>query len=120
MLGHEITALTRIDHARTLAVVQPANWRVRKEQKKEKLLQYAERVWRITEGNEEARIEKAIQKTEDLFHSLDIPTNLSDYNLGEEFIENVLISIEKHGMTALSEHGDVNLDVSNKILAAAL
>lgn len=120
MLGHEITALTGIDHARTLAVVQPANWRIRKEQKKEKLLQYAERVWGITEGSEDDRIEKAILKTEDFFHSLDIPTKLSDYNLGEELIEKVLISLEKHGMTALSEHGDVNLDVSKKILAAAL
>jgi NADP-dependent alcohol dehydrogenase len=120
MLGHEITALTGIDHARTLAVVQPANWRVRKEQKKEKLLQYAERVWGITEGNEDARIEKAILKTEDFFHSLDIPTKLSDYNLGEEFIEKVAVALENHGMTALSEHGDVTLDVSRKILAAAI
>lgn len=120
MLGHEITALTGIDHARTLAVVQPANWRMRKEQKKEKLLQYAERVWGITEGSESERIEKAIVKTEEFFHSLDIPTTLSDYNLGEELIEKVLASLEKHGMTALSEHGDVTLDVSKKILAAAL
>ncbi len=120
MLGHEITALTGIDHARTLAVVQPANWRIRKEQKKEKLLQYAERVWGITEGSEDVRIEKAILKTEEFFHSLDIPTKLSDYNLGEELIEKVLVSLENHGMTALSEHGDVTLDVSKKILAAAI
>lgn len=120
MLGHEITALTGIDHARTLAVVQPANWRIRKEQKKEKLLQYAERVWGITEGSEDARIEKAILNTEKFFHSLDIPTKLSDYNLGRELIEKVLVSLENHGMTALSEHGDVTLDVSKKILEAAI
>ncbi|WP_163338529.1 iron-containing alcohol dehydrogenase [Desulfopila sp. IMCC35008] len=120
MLGHEITALTGIDHARTLAVVQPANWRIRKEQKKEKLLQYAERVWGITEGSEDARIEKAILKTEEFFHSLDIPTKLSDYNLGEELIEKVLVSLGNHGMTALSEHGDVTLDVSREILEAAI
>jgi len=120
MLGHEITALTGIDHARTLAVVQPANWRIRKEQKKAKLLQYAERVWGITEGSEDARIEKAILKTEEFFHSLGVPTKLSDYNLGEELIEKVLVSLENHGMTALSEHGDVTLDVSKKILAAAI
>lgn len=120
MLGHEITALTGIDHARTLAVVQPANWRIRKEQKKEKLLQYAERVWGITEGSEDARIEKAILNTEDFFHSLGIPTKFSDYNLGEELIEKVLVSLENHGMTALSERGDVTLDVSKKILEAAI
>ena len=120
MLGHEITALTGIDHARTLAVVQPANWRIRKEKKREKLLQYAERVWGITEGSEDARIEEAILKTEDFFHSLGIPTKLSSYDLGENLIEKVLVSLEKHGMTALSEHGDVTLDVSRKILRAAL
>ncbi len=120
MLGHEITALTGIDHARTLAVVQPANWRIRKDKKKEKLLQYAEKVWGITEGDEDARIEKAILKTEEFFHSLDVPTNLSSYDLGEDLIEKVVASLEKHGMTALSEHGDVTLDISKKILRAAL
>ncbi len=120
MLGHEITALTGIDHARTLAIVQPANWRVRKDQKRDKLLQYAERVWGIAEGNEDDRIEGAILKTEDFFHSLEIPTNLSSYDLGEELIEKVIISLEKHGMTALSEHGDVTLEVSRKILRTAL
>ncbi|MFN2368223.1 MAG: iron-containing alcohol dehydrogenase, partial [Desulfurivibrionaceae bacterium] len=119
MIGHEITALTGIDHARTLAAVVPANWRVRKEQKREKLLQYAERVWNITEGSEDARIEEAITKTEAFFQSLDIPTTLSSYGLGEDFIEKVAASLKKHGMTALSEHGDVTLDVSRKILRAA-
>lgn len=119
MLGHEITALAGIDHARTLAAVLPANWRARKEQKREKLLQYAERVWSITEGSEDARIEEAITKTEAFFQSLDIPTTLSSYGLGEDFVEKVAASLEKHGMTALSEHGDVTLDVSRKILRAA-
>jgi NADP-dependent alcohol dehydrogenase len=119
MLGHEITALAGLDHARTLAAVLPANWRVRKEQKREKLLQYAERVWNITEGSEDARIEEAITKTEAFFQSLDVPTTLSGYDLGKDFVEKVAASLEKHGMTALSEHGDVTLDVSRKILRVA-
>jgi NADP-dependent alcohol dehydrogenase len=120
VLGAPITALFGIDHARTLAIIQPANWRTRKVQKREKLLQYAERIWGITEGSEDDRIENAIQKTEDFFHSLDIPTRFSDYDLGEEAIEKVLANIEKHGMTAISEHGDVTLDISKKILNAAI
>ncbi|MGL1930745.1 MAG: iron-containing alcohol dehydrogenase [Desulfotalea sp.] len=120
MLGHEITAITGIDHARTLAMVQPANWRLRKEQKKVKLLQYAERVWGITEGDDDARIEAAIVKTEEFFHSLGVPTKLSNYDLGEELIAKVAVSLEKHGMTALSEHGDVTIDVSKDILRTAL
>ncbi|MCG2916604.1 iron-containing alcohol dehydrogenase, partial [Escherichia coli] len=57
MIGHELTALYEIDHARTLAVVLPANLSVRRESKAAKLLQYAERVWQIREGSEQARID---------------------------------------------------------------
>ncbi|WP_319550211.1 iron-containing alcohol dehydrogenase [Desulfogranum marinum] len=120
MIGHEITALFGIDHAKTLAMVQPAVWKVRKEQKKEKLLQYAERVWGITEGDEETRIDAAISKTEEFFQSLGIKTRLGDHDIGEEGIDRIIQSLDKHGMTALSETGDVTLDISRKILQAAL
>ena len=45
LIGHELTALYGIDHARTLAIVLPANLQVRRQEKREKLLQYAARVW---------------------------------------------------------------------------
>jgi NADP-dependent alcohol dehydrogenase len=120
MIGHEITALFGVDHAKTLAVIQPAVWKVRKENKKGKLLQYAERVWGIMEGGEDERIDKAILKTEEFFHSLGIKTRLSDHNIGEEGIDKIVQSLEKHGMTALSETGDVTLEISKKILRTAL
>ena len=120
MIGHEITALFGVDHAKTLAVVQPAVWKVRREKKKGKLLQYAERVWGIVEGDEEERIDRAILKTEEFFHSLGIKTRLSDHNIGEEGIDKIIQSLEKHGMTALSETGDVTLEISKQILKTAL
>jgi NADP-dependent alcohol dehydrogenase len=120
MIGHEITALLGIDHAKTLAVIQPAVWKVRKENKKGKLLQYAERVWGIVDGDEDERIDRAILKTEEFFHSLGIKTRLSDYNIGEEGINKILQSLEKHERTALSETGDVTLDISKQILRTAL
>jgi NADP-dependent alcohol dehydrogenase len=120
MIGHEITALFGIDHAKTLAVIQPAVWKVRKENKKGKLLQYAERVWGIVDGDEDERIDRAILKTEEFFHSLGIKTRLSDYNIGEEGINKILQSLEKHERTALSETGDVTLDISKQILRTAL
>ena len=120
MIGHEITALFGIDHAKTLAIVQPAVWKVRKQQKKQKLLQYAERVWGIKDGSEEARIDLAISKTEDFFHSLGIKTRLSDHDLNRDDIEKILQSLKKHGMTKLSETGDVTLAISREILTAAL
>lgn len=120
MIGHEITGLYGIDHAKTLAVIQLANWKVRKIQKKEKLLQYAERVWEIIEGTEDERIDKAIAKTEEFFLSLDMNTRLSDYNLGEKDVEAIIASLVKHGMTKLSERGDVTPEVAREILMSAL
>lgn len=120
MLGHEITALYDIDHGRTLAMTLPAIWKVRKEQKKAKLLQFAERVWGLTEGSEEARIDEAIERTEAFFGSLGVPTRFSRYDLGEEVVEKVIANLEKHKMTALSEHGDMTLDVSRQVLQTAL
>lgn len=120
MIGHEITALFGVDHGKTLAVVQPAVWKVRREQKKEKLLQYAERVWGITEGSSDEKIDTAIARTEEFFHSLGIPSHLSDYDVDENGIDRIIKSLEKHGMTALSEHGDVTPEISSRILMTAL
>jgi NADP-dependent alcohol dehydrogenase len=50
-IGHELTAQFGIDHARTLAVIAPSHYRYNFEAKKEKLAQYAERVWNVTEGS---------------------------------------------------------------------
>jgi alcohol dehydrogenase YqhD (iron-dependent ADH family) len=52
MLGHEITALHGLDHAQTLAVVLPAMLDLRREAKRDKLLQYASRVWGLHDGSE--------------------------------------------------------------------
>ena len=120
MIGHEITGIYGIDHAKTLAVVQPANWKVRKEQKREKLVQYAIRVWNIKDGTDDQKIDAAISRTEEFFHSLGIKTRLSDHNLSEKDIPVIITSLEKHGMTKLSERGDVTLDTVKEILEAAL
>ena len=78
-MGHELTAQFGIDHARTLAVIAPSHYRYNFETKKEKLAQYAERVWGISEGSIHEKAEKAIVKIEEFFHSLHIQTKLSDY-----------------------------------------
>lgn len=119
MIGHELTALFGIDHAQTLAILQPSIWKVRKEQKWKKLLQYAERVWQITSGAEEERIDLAIAKTRAFFESLGIKTRLRDYGIRKEQIEDVLSNLEKHGRTALSESRDLTLGISRQILEDA-
>ena len=120
MIGHELTALYDIDHARTLAIVLPSLLNVQRKQKHAKLLQYAERVWGICDGTEEERIDAAIASTRAFFEGLDIPTRLSSYKLGQEAVEAILEQLTKHGMTSLGEHTDIDLARSRQILEAAL
>jgi NADP-dependent alcohol dehydrogenase len=120
MVGHELTALYGLDHAQTLAVVLPAMLRVRRDAKRAKLLQYAERVWHITSGSEDERIEQAIARTEAFFRSVGVGTRLPDYQLGREAIEPVLKALEAHRMVKLGERRDVTLDVSRKVLELCL
>nr|WP_315248348.1 iron-containing alcohol dehydrogenase [uncultured Duganella sp.] len=120
MIGHELTALYDIDHARTLALVLPALLDVQREPKRAKLLQFGERVWNITGGSDDQRIDAAIARTRAFFEGLGIPTRLSAYSLGQEAVEAVLKQLETHGMTALGEHRDIDLARSRRILEAAL
>lgn len=120
MIGHELTALHNIDHARTLAIVLPAMLQERRVQKGAKLLQYGERVWGINSGTDEERITAAIDKTRDFFERMGIPTRLSAYGLAADAIDVVIRQLEEHGMSKLSEHGDVTPEVSRRVLEAAL
>jgi NADP-dependent alcohol dehydrogenase len=120
MIGHELTALHDIDHARTLAIVLPSLLNVQRADKHAKLLQYAERVWGIREGDEAQRIDQAIARTAEFFESVGIPTKLGAYGLGEAQIDAVIEQLKTHGMTALGEHKNVTPEVSRKILQGAL
>ena len=120
MVGHELTALHGIDHARTLAIVLPSMLDQRREQKQAKLLQYGERVWGITSGTPDERVDAAIARTRAFFEAMGIPTRLGAYGLGAEAIEAVLQQLEDHGMTRLGEQREVTLDVSRRVLEGAL
>ncbi|EOC1286273.1 alcohol dehydrogenase [Cronobacter muytjensii] len=119
MLGHELTAMHGLDHAQTLAVVLPALWNEKRNEKRAKLLQYAERVWKITEGSDDERIDAAIAATRRFFETMGAPTRLSDYGLDGSSIPALLAKLEEHGLTALGEHQDITLDVSRRIYEAA-
>ncbi|CDS52574.1 NADH-dependent butanol dehydrogenase A [Polaromonas sp. CG9_12] len=120
MIGHELTALYGIDHARTLAIVLPSLLNVQRDTKRAKLLQYAERVWHLTSGTDDERIDAAIARTRAFFESLGIRTRLSGYELGSEAVDAVVRQLQSHGMTSLGEHQDISLQVSRTILEAAL
>ena len=119
-MGHELTALHGIDHARTLAIIAPRHYAYFLVNKKEKLAQYGERVWNITEGSLEERAKKAIDKTEYFFQSLDIPTRISEYATDySETAEKVSSALENRGWTALGEHKNVTPDAVKDIVEAS-
>lgn len=120
MIGHELTALHGIDHAQTLAIVLPSMLRVRKEAKRAKLLQFAERVWDIREGSEDSRIDSAISRMQDYFEQMGVKTRLSDYQLDANDISPVIAALEAHRMLTIGEKRDVTLDVSRQVLEMSL
>ncbi|MCY1532778.1 Alcohol dehydrogenase YqhD [compost metagenome] len=120
MIGHELTALYHIDHAQTLAVVLPALLSERREAKRAKLLQYAERVWQLREGNDDARIDAAIAATRDFFKRMGVPTSLSEHGLDADVIPQVLAQLQRHQMISLGEGRDIDLETSERILLRAL
>jgi NADP-dependent alcohol dehydrogenase len=119
-MGHELTALFGIDHARTLAVIAPSHYQFNFEAKKEKLAQYAERVWNITEGSTDDKAYAAIEKTEAFFHELGIDTKLSDYTKDYEgTAETIAKRFTDRGWKALGEHKSLTPEHVEKIVKMA-
>jgi len=116
MVGHELTALKGLDHGVTLAIVLPAMLTIRKNEKREKLLQYADRVWGISKGDPDARIDQAIEETRHFFERMQIPTRLCDYGLTQEIIPQVVEQLRAHGMMKLGEKADVIPEMVEKVL----
>lgn len=119
-IGHELTSLFGIDHGKTLAIVLPSVMEVRREQKRVKLVQYAERVWHIINGSEDEKIDLAIKKTREFFENLGVKTHLSDYGVEADKIPEVIELLKANGLTAISETGDLTLDISQMILEKSM
>jgi len=119
MIGHELTALHGIDHARTLAVVIPSLLNVQRAGKGAKLLQYGERVWGIREGSESARIDAAIERTRGFYESLGLRTRLSDYGVAVETAAEVARRLRARGLLGIGERGDITPEVVERILRQA-
>ena len=116
-MGHELTALYGIDHARTLAILAGNHYRYNFESKKEKLAQYAERVWNITEGTLEEKAHAGIDKTEEFFKSLGIELKLSAYT--ENYSETgstVAERFTERGWEGLGEHKSLKPSDAQKII----
>lgn len=119
-MGHELTALFGIDHARTLAIITPSHYKYNFETKKEKLAQYAQRIWNITNGSLDDKAHAAIVKTEAFFHELGIDTKLSDYSKDYEgTAEEIAKRFTNRGWKALGEHKTLSPDKVEQIVKMA-
>ena len=116
MIGHELTALYGIDHARTLAIIGPNLYRVLFETKKEKLAQYGKRIFNLS-GTVDEIANEAINKTVDFFHTMGMDTKLSqytdDYSKTVDFIVN---RFDERGWKAMGERQNITLEKLKEIV----
>ena len=115
VIGHELTAFHGIDHGRTLAIVLPGVMNIKRANKKDKILQYGERIWGITEGNEEERIDAVIARTVEFFESLGVPCRLPDYDVPESTIAKIVDRF-KQSEAKIGEKQDMDYVEIEKIL----
>ncbi|PKR82221.1 NADH-dependent alcohol dehydrogenase [Brumimicrobium salinarum] len=117
MIGHELTALHGIDHARTLAIIAPNLYKVKLENKKEKLIQYGQRIF----GLEGSCAEEAINRTRTFFESLGVKTSLSDYT--KEHDETAVIikkRFEERGWEGIGERKDLTPTEAKQIVEMSI
>lgn len=120
MIGHELTAFHGLDHAVTLAIVLPGVLRLMKDKRREKLLQYASRVWNINQGTDEEKIETAIQHTESFFRQVGIATRLSEHNLGQDTIDRIVNRFTQRKMRAVGAQQDVSIANVGELLQSRI
>lgn len=122
MIGHELTALYGIDHARTLAIIFPSLYRTMFETKKEKLAQLAKEVFHLSDDNTDILAEKAISELESFFHKMGMLTKVSQ-NTSEDLsnlAQTIADRLESRNMTQMGERQNITLDKVKEIVSLSL
>lgn len=115
IIGHELTAFFGVDHAQSLAIVLPGLWRHQREQKKEKLIQYAHRVWGVNNLSPEETVDVAIKKTVEFFENIGMRTRLKDYGITLLDCRTIVERFEKRG-SKIGEHRSIGAKEVDEIL----
>ena len=117
MIGHELTALFEIDHARTLAIIGPNLYRVLFETKKDKLAQMGERVFAVSGTSVDEKANKTIDKLVDFLQQMGMETKLSECTEDfEKTADFIVARFEKRGWKALGEKQNITLDKTREII----
>ncbi|MCF7483499.1 iron-containing alcohol dehydrogenase [Vibrio sp. J1-1] len=119
MIGHELTAIWGVDHARSLAIIQPSLLRNQMKFKRAKLEQMGRNVFALEASDDLA--ERTVKLIEDFYHQLGVATKLENYGDDrQQAIDTVIEQLEKHGMTVLGENKAIDLACSREILDLAI
>ncbi len=118
MIGHAITALYGIDHARTLTMIMPSLLRYKLDAKKKMLARYGRRVWKIAGDDDRTVAEEAIARTEAFMARMGCPVRISEavsnFNAAD-----IIRHLQSARQTKLGEASDIGPDQVRDVLALA-
>ena len=116
MMGHELTALFGIDHARTLAIMTPSHYKYNFEAKKEKLAQYGKRIFHLA-GSDDEIAKEAINKTVEFYHLMGMDTKLSQYTDDyEKTADFIAKRFEERGWKNIGERQNLTIEKVKQIV----
>lgn len=118
-IGHAITALYSVDHARTLTVVMPSLFRYKLKDKQAMLARYARRVWKETETDDGRAAERSIALTEEFFRRMGLPIRLGELAPLELSPDDIVAHISALKQMPLGEGKDIGATEVRSILAMA-
>ena len=118
-IGHAITALYGIDHARTLTLVMPSLLRLKRDGKRAMLARYARNVWGISEADDTKAADRAIDRTEQFFLAMGLPVRLADVAPIVISADAVVEHMSRAGQTNLGENRDIRAPEVRTILEQA-
>ncbi|MGL6261888.1 iron-containing alcohol dehydrogenase [Vibrio sp. WXL210] len=119
MIGHEFTALWGVDHARSLAIVQPSLLRNQLDVKRAKLEQMGANVFGLEPGDDLA--ERTIDSIELFYHHLNVATVFDEHGSSKQAaVDKVVEQLDAHGMHTLGENQSITLEQSRQILEQAI
>jgi alcohol dehydrogenase YqhD (iron-dependent ADH family) len=99
MIEHELSGIYDIAHGAGLAIIFPAWMKYVYKYNLDRFLQFATRVWNVDHDfyNPEKTILEAIQKQDDFYKSIGLPTRLSDLNIPDDRFEEMAEKSVKPG-----------------------
>ncbi len=119
MIGHELTALYGVDHARSLAIIQPSLLRSQIDNKRAKLEQMGQNVFALPQSENLAEL--TIESIEVFYHKLNVATSLTEHNTNKATaIENIIKQLDLHQQHQLGEHANITLAETRQILEQAV